>query len=62
MRVTKCPSDTLSMTNRVVVNKEDWDPTTTPHLQAGGGGFQVRTELYSFKPNNYLYDLNIELK
>ena len=35
MRVTKCPSDTLSMTNRVVVNTEDWDPTTTPHLQAG---------------------------
>ena len=45
MRVTKCPSDTLSMTNRVVVNKEDWDPTTTPHLQAGRGGFHVRTEL-----------------
>ena len=36
MRVTKCPSDTLSMTNRVVVNTEDWDPATTPHLQAGG--------------------------
>ena len=35
MRVTKCPSDTLSMTNRVVVNTEDWDPATTPHLQAG---------------------------
>ena len=35
MRVTKCPSDTLSMTNRVVVNIEDWDPATTPHLQAG---------------------------
>jgi len=37
MRVTKCPSDTLSMTNRVVVNKEDWDPTTTPHLQISTG-------------------------
>ena len=35
MRVAKCPSDTLSMTNRVVVNTEDWDPATTPHLQAG---------------------------
>ena len=35
MRVAKCPSDILSMTNRVVVNTEDWDPATTPHLQAG---------------------------
>jgi hypothetical protein len=34
MRVVKCPSDTLSMTNRVVVSSEDWDPAATPHLQA----------------------------
>ena len=35
MRVVKCPSDNLSMTNRVVVNSEDWDIKRTPHLQAG---------------------------
>jgi len=31
--VTKCPSDTLSMTNRVVVNPGDIDPAKTPHLE-----------------------------
>ena len=35
MRVVKCPSDLLSMTNRVVVSPEDWDTAATPHLQAG---------------------------
>jgi len=33
MKVTKCPSDTLSMTNRVVVNQGDFDPSKTPHLE-----------------------------
>jgi len=33
MKVTKCPSDTLSMTNRVVVNPGDYDPAKTPHLE-----------------------------
>ena len=33
MKVTKCPSDTLSMTNRVVVNPGDIDPAKTPHLE-----------------------------
>jgi len=33
MKVTKCPSDTLSMTNRVVVNLGDYDPVKTPHLE-----------------------------
>jgi len=33
MSVVKCPSDALSMTNRAVVNPEDWDPSHTPHLQ-----------------------------
>jgi len=33
MKVAKCPSDTLSMTNRVVVNPGDFDPAKTPHLE-----------------------------
>jgi len=33
MKVTKCPSDTLSMTNRVVVHPGDFDPGKTPHLE-----------------------------
>jgi len=37
MRVVKCPSDLLSMTNRVVASPEDWDPATTPHLQISTG-------------------------
>lgn len=45
MRVVKCPSDTLSMTNRVVVNSEDWDIKQTPHLQVktGPGTFLMST-------------------
>ena len=46
MRVAKCPSDTLSMTNRVVVNTEDWDPATTPHLQAGATHLAAPSTLY----------------
>ena len=41
MRVVKCPSDTLSMTNRVVVNSEDWDIKQIPHLQAGLAGWHM---------------------
>jgi len=37
MRVVKCPSDLLSMTNRVVVSPEDWDTAATPHLQISTG-------------------------
>ena len=37
MLVVKCPSDALSMTNRVVVHKDDWDPASTPHLQVSTG-------------------------
>jgi len=33
MKVTKCPSDTLSMTNRVIVNPGDFDTAKTPHLE-----------------------------
>jgi len=33
MKVAKCPSDTLSMTNRVVVNTIEFDPKQTPHLE-----------------------------
>lgn len=33
MRVVKSPSDTLSMTNRVIVNPGDYDPAHTPHLE-----------------------------
>jgi len=33
MKVTKCPSDTLSMTNRVICNPADFDPAQTPHLE-----------------------------
>jgi len=33
MKVAKCPSDTLSMTNRVVVNTTEFDPKHIPHLE-----------------------------
>jgi len=33
MKVVKCPSDTLSLTNRVIVNPGNFDPRITPHLE-----------------------------
>jgi len=33
LKVVKCPSDTLSLTNRAVVNLADFNPETTNHLE-----------------------------
>ena len=58
MRVVKCPSDTLSMTNRVVVNSEDWDIKQTPHLQAGLADWLETVKLANF----YLFTFGMVLE
>lgn len=37
MKVSKCPSDVLTMTNRAIVSPQDFDPKVTPHLDVRTG-------------------------
>jgi len=37
MKVSKCPSDVLTMTNRAIVSPQDFDSKTTPHIDVRTG-------------------------
>ncbi|CAH1788773.1 unnamed protein product, partial [Owenia fusiformis] len=49
MRVQRCPTDDLSLTNRAIVNERDYDPQQTRHLEihTGTGAFHFTVEAHS---------------